>query len=85
VEKPRGYLSGSPFRLGSLQGSAAGRLPGLDTIFAAVPNHATAAVDARNHFLIPIPAGIGPLDWSEWSSLRDIGFEWTSSELARRR
>jgi NTE family protein len=85
VEKPHRYLSGSPFRLGALQLSATGRVPGLDAIFAALPGQATVALDASNHFSISIPAGIGPLDWSEWTSLREIGFEWTSSELTKRR
>jgi NTE family protein len=35
-------------------------------------------------FAVPIPEGVSPMDWPEWSNLRDRAFEWASTELETR-
>ncbi|MGO9983059.1 MAG: cyclic nucleotide-binding domain-containing protein [Rhodomicrobium sp.] len=39
---------------------------------------------ALRTFAIPIPEGIGPMDWPQWAMLRDAAYEWASKELGAR-
>ncbi len=79
-KETRGFQRG-PFRFAPFQAQSSAPIR-LDAILAAAGSQ-VGAVDGDNHFAIPIPAGIGPLDWSEWATLRDLGFEWTLAELAK--
>jgi NTE family protein len=42
------------------------------------------ARDAEN-LSIPIPAGITPMDWEDWSTVRDAAYDWTSRALEKRK
>lgn len=84
-------LGGSPMSYRSLTGSALFRLTHtvdkrvrLDTILAACSGSSRCASGCE-HFAIPIPAGIMPMDWPQWTLLRGAAYEWASKELEARK
>lgn len=82
---PYRHLSeGGSFRLTPFQSQTAlDRRVRLDTVLGALPSIPYASRERVQCFAIPIPDGILPTDWSEWSTLRDLAFEWVSDELER--
>jgi NTE family protein len=81
-------LAGGSFRLTPFQSQgAADKRVRLEAVLGALnrlslspsPKHA-----GLQSFAIPIPEGIGPMDWSEWARLRDGAFEWASAEIEAR-
>ncbi len=80
-------LAGPSFRLTPFQGpSTPEKRLRLETVLGAVSRQppSTLPLLASQCFAIPIPEGVGPMDWEEWERLRDAAFEWTSAEIEAR-
>jgi NTE family protein len=81
----RDLSGGAGFRLPGLGGSARNdRRLSLETLLAETAcarGSFSEAIPDVIHWLIPMPDGVGPLDWGAWRLLYDIGYEWTSARL----
>ncbi len=80
-------LAGPSFRLTAFQGLfTPERRLRFETVLGAASSRMPAAppAAASQCFAIPIPDGVGPMDWAEWGRLRDAAFEWTSAEIEMR-
>jgi CRP-like cAMP-binding protein len=51
-----------------------------ETVLAACSSGIGQAGGARS-FVIPVPEGLSPMDWPQWSALRGMAYEWTLREL----
>ncbi len=78
-------LTGGGFRLTPFQGAPEKRLR-LETVLGAICVNLPPLPKRSfmQSFAIPIPEGVGPMDWGEWARLRDGAFEWTSAEIEAR-
>ena len=77
-------LAGPSFRLAPFQGLfAPEKRVRLETVLGAVSSRTPSSLPAAASqcFAIPVPSGISPMDWEEWGQLRDIAFEWTTTEI----
>jgi len=80
-------IGNSPMSYRNLTGSTLFRLTQtvdkrvrLDTVLSLGANSRPCASGERS-FAIPIPEGIMPMDWPQWSKLRDAAYEWALKEL----
>ncbi|MGO8953168.1 MAG: cyclic nucleotide-binding and patatin-like phospholipase domain-containing protein [Rhodomicrobium sp.] len=84
-------LGASPMSYRSLTGASLFRLTQtppdkrlrLETVLGAVAGTSAAASGPR-FFAIPIAEGIMPMDWPQWTTLRDAAYDWVSRELETR-
>lgn len=81
----RDLSGGAGFRLPGLGGHARhDRRLSLETLLAETAcarSHLPDAIPDVMQWLIPMPEGIGPLDWGAWRVLYDIGYEWASARI----
>jgi NTE family protein len=80
-------LTGATFWLTPFSQASPVKRLRLETILSAPRGN---PADVAKHlgaqcFGVPIPEGVSPMDWAEWSTLRDHAFEWASAEIEARR